>query len=390
MDRKEFTNLGDRIKNTVQNAIDSSDFNQLNRTISDTVNTALGEARDKLSRGTLFDKKASVKSDAAGELNGLKMNSTGRVSSILFIVFGSLGVSLTVVLFILSFFIILLVNPAAVAVIGTMVFLLAVGGVSGAMIFIGVSTRKRLKRATLYVKQSRNQSFIKLETLAKAVGKTRGFVEKDVRKMMELGIFKNIYMDEQKTCLIFHETTYQQYLDSQKARIEREKEEKKEEKKEENENLEHEKSELKAMIAQGQTYLNVIKEANDAIPGEVISGKIKRLEDIIGRIFESVMKHPKQMSEMERFMDYYLPTTVKLVQAYRDFDSTQTKGTNIDSAKKEIEETLDTINLAFERLLDGLYQAAAWDITADASVLQTMLKKDGWAESDFIGGTKHE
>ncbi|WP_124065116.1 5-bromo-4-chloroindolyl phosphate hydrolysis family protein [Clostridium sp. E02] len=389
MDRKEFANLGDKIKNTVQSAIDSSDFNQLNHTISETVNTALDEAREKLVRGTGFDKKASepgyqaFKRHPSEEREELKMNSVGRVSSILLTVFGGLGLFLTVVLFMLSLFITLIVNPAAGAVIGTMVFLLAMGGVSSALISIGISTRKRLKRAALYMKQSRNQSFIKLETLANAVGKTKEFVEKDVVKMMKLGIFKRIYMDEQKTCLIFREATYQQYLDSQKARIEREKEKK-------NEDSEHENPELKAMIAQGQTYLKVIKEANDAIPGEVISRKIKRLEDLISRIFESVIKNPKQMSEMERFMDYYLPTTAKLVQTYRDFDSTQTKGTNIDSAKKEIEGTLDTINLAFERLLDGLYQDAAWDITADASVLQTMLKKDGWADSDFTGGTKHE
>lgn len=94
-------------------------------------------------------------------------------------------------------------------------------------------------------------------------------------------------------------------------------------------------------------------------------------------------------------MDYYLPTTVKLVTAYRDFDRIEIEGDNIVSAKHEIEETLDTINLAFERLLDDLYQDAAIDITTDASVLQTMLKKDGFAESDFsksdlTGGKNHE
>ncbi len=89
-------------------------------------------------------------------------------------------------------------------------------------------------------------------------------------------------------------------------------------------------------------------------------------------------------------MEYYLPTTVKLVNAYRDFDSVGTQGANISSAKAEIERTLDTINQAFERLLDDLYQDAALDVSTDASVIQTMLKKDGWAESDFTGGMKNE
>lgn len=152
---------------------------------------------------------------------------------------------------------------------------------------------------------------------------------------------------------------------------------------------------LREMMAQGHEYLRILREANDAIPGEAISGKISRLENVIRRIFETVERQPDQMEEMERFMEYYLPTTVKLVTAYRDFDRIEIEGDNIVSAKHEIEETLDTINTAFERLLDDLYQDAAIDISTDASVLQTMLKKDGFAESDFsksdlTGGKNHE
>ncbi len=93
-------------------------------------------------------------------------------------------------------------------------------------------------------------------------------------------------------------------------------------------------------MTQGRNYLRILKEANDAIPGEVISRKISMLEDVIQRIFDTVLKHPDQMGEMEQFMDYYLPTTVKLVNAYRDFDSTGIEGNNIINAKRKLKELL--------------------------------------------------
>ncbi|WP_277409288.1 5-bromo-4-chloroindolyl phosphate hydrolysis family protein [Lacrimispora xylanisolvens] len=224
-----------------------------------------------------------------------------------------------------------------------------------------------------------------MEELAASIGKSQEYVLKDVEKMMKLGIFPQAHLDEQKTCLILSEATYNQYLECQKALKEREKEE---ELRKISDNETQENQALQEMMTQGRNYLRILKEANDAIPGEVISRKISMLEDVIQRIFDTVLRHPDQMGEMEQFMDYYLPTTVKLVNAYRDFDSTGIEGNNIINAKKEIEGTLDTINLAFERLLDDLYQDTAMDITTDASVLQTMLKKNGWAESDFTGGNK--
>ena len=79
-------------------------------------------------------------------------------------------------------------------------------------------------------------------------------------------------------------------------------------------------------------------------------------------------------------MDYYLPTTVKLLEAYAQMESQPTSGTNIQSAKVEIEATLDTLNVAFEKLLDDLFLETAWDVSSDISVLNTMLAQEGLKE----------
>ncbi len=85
---------------------------------------------------------------------------------------------------------------------------------------------------------------------------------------------------------------------------------------------------------------------------------------------------------MRKFMDYYLPTTLKLVEAYAEFDGVQIQGENIKAAKLEIEKTMDTINRAFEKLLDDLFQDAAFDAATDAQVLQTLLAQEGLAADE--------
>ena len=79
-------------------------------------------------------------------------------------------------------------------------------------------------------------------------------------------------------------------------------------------------------------------------------------------------------------MEYYLPTTVKLLEAYEDLDGQPVQGANIISSKQEIEKTLDTLNVAFEKLLDSLFQDTAWDVSSDISVLHTMLAQEGLTE----------
>lgn len=133
----------------------------------------------------------------------------------------------------------------------------------------------------------------------------------------------------------------------------------------------------------GQAYMERLRELNIQIPGEVISNKLYKLDYLLKRIFQTLREHPEKSDQMRRFMEYYLPTTVKLVESYAEFDSAGVEGENIRTAKEEIEKTMDTINEAFEKLLDDLYQNAAFEASADARVLKTVLAQDGYMKSDF-------
>ena len=114
-----------------------------------------------------------------------------------------------------------------------------------------------------------------------------------------------------------------------------------------------------------------------------MSQKLSRLELIITRIFEEVGKNPELAGELRKFMNYYLPTTRKLVDAYRELYHETIISENMAKTKKEIEDTLDTINEAFENLLDSFFEERAMDISSDISVLQTMLAQEGLTGKDF-------
>ena len=86
---------------------------------------------------------------------------------------------------------------------------------------------------------------------------------------------------------------------------------------------------------------------------------------------------------LTRLMDYYLPTTVKLLDAYKELDAQPIQGENIQKSKKEIEAALDTLSTAFEKLLDSVFKEMAWDVSTDISVLHTVLAQEGLVEDPF-------
>lgn len=88
------------------------------------------------------------------------------------------------------------------------------------------------------------------------------------------------------------------------------------------------------------------------------------------------------MEDIDKMMEYYLPTTVKLLEAYQRLDGQPVQGENIMTPKQEIEKTLDTLNKAFEKLLDSLFEDVAWDVSSDISVLHTMLAQEGLTENE--------
>ena len=253
-------------------------------------------------------------------------------------------------------------------------------GGSSIMAWKGTSILGRVKRFRKYVDGLKGRTYCSVRELAEAVGKNEKYVRDDLQKLIKMGWFKQGHMDRMGTCLIVSHETYKQYEETQLRLDERQKQESARE-------LEMKKAtdglsgEVKEMIRTGNEYIIQIKKSNDAIKGEEISEKISHMQMIVEKIFQRVKEHPEFAPDLHKFMEYYLPTTVKLLDAYEELDKQPVQGENITNGKGEIEKTLDTLNVAFEKLLDSLFEDTAWDVATDISVLHTMLAQEGLTES---------
>lgn len=136
---------------------------------------------------------------------------------------------------------------------------------------------------------------------------------------------------------------------------------------------------LDKMIDDGKKAIAEMKRLDGAIEDEKISQDIRRLESVSQKIFDQVREDPAKLPQIRQFMDYYLPTTLKLLNAYDRMDATGVAGDNISGTKEKVENILGTIVTAFEKQLDSLFGADALDISTDISVLETMLAREGLA-----------
>lgn len=413
-----FNNLGDQIKGALNEALSTGDFKNLNSLVSDTVKTALSDAeaaskawkenqkeiqratkeadqtyteyrKQQLEKEKQAAKAAQQKARQDAQLaeaqryyqrTGLlaKVEKVGFVPGVLMIVFGAIA---NIPLFILS--LIGVINGWSGA--GVLIFFLLA---SVFAICLGKSKIQLISKAKRYVKLCGNKMYAKVEDLATQVGVSPRKVARELRKILQKGILPTAHLDQKATHLMLNDVIYKQYLDAEKSRLLLEKEEKEKAKALAGPVAAVKakpKSELEQMISEGQEYIRNLRDMNDCIPGEVISDKLYRLEALLKEIFASVQKEPNQMHRMHKVMSYYLPTTLKLVEAYHEFDKVSNPGAEIVSAKKEIEATLDSINEAFVELLNNLFQDKVFDVTTDAQVLQTMLASEGLTkEMDMV------
>lgn len=141
--------------------------------------------------------------------------------------------------------------------------------------------------------------------------------------------------------------------------------------------------ETEKMLEEGRRYIASIHHLNDVIDDEEMSRKLDRLELVVTKIFDQVDRNPKSAPDLRRLMQYYLPATEKLVKTYADLCGQEIETPNIAATKKQIEDSLDTVNGAFEKLLNEFFQDTAWDVSSDISVMETMLAQDGLTEDEL-------
>ncbi len=138
--------------------------------------------------------------------------------------------------------------------------------------------------------------------------------------------------------------------------------------------------ELDKMIADSKKAIAEMKRLDDNIADPTISAQIVRLQQLTGKIFAQVEQNPEKLPQIRKFMNYYLPTTLKILNAYDRMGEQGVSGENITSTMQKVEGMMSTIITAFEKQLDSLFGSEAMDISTDMVVLENMMAREGLTE----------
>ena len=243
-----------------------------------------------------------------------------------------------------------------------------VGG--GAMLGSGLAMNRSMKRYAQYLAVMGDRPAMSVEELARVTGFSQRRVTKDLQAMISKGFFGGKAYLNRELGYFFRSSQ----ADEDWQRRQEEAEEAAAPPKEAEEGY--------------SGILRNIRRANDRIADPVLSAKIDRLEEVTSKIFQAVEADPKKRSSIDTFLNYYLPTTQKLLDSYAEFEATGVEGANLGQAKDRIEKTMDSIVAGFEHQLDELYKMDAMNVDSDIRVMETMLRRDtASAEKDFGLGT---
>lgn len=364
----------------VQNAVNTGDYKSLNKQVRNVINdtvdgiSQVGEAVKTV--GTEWARRAQDYANAKRLPVLYAKNPPGQVSGTLMTVGGFAMTGMFGLTTLLCGIGTIATGEPGGAVATALMGIFT--GISLALGITGNNIRKFVKRFKYYVRYLGQKTYCSIEELAHSLGKSEEFVKKDLKKMIDKEMFLQGHLDRQETCLIVSDDMYKQYVEVQRQADIRQQEEIARKQKES-----AVPEESRRILEEGREYIAYISQCNAEIPDALMTEKLNRLELIITRIFREVENNPSIAGDLRKFMNYYLPTTRKLVDAYRDMEKETFQGENIENTKKEIEDTIDTINEAFENLLNSFFKERAMDISSDISVLHTMLAQEGLKKGAF-------
>ena len=247
---------------------------------------------------------------------------------------------------------------------------LAILSGGGVLLGAGISMDRGLKRYAKYLSVMGDRDAMPVDELARTLGYSVRRVEKDLQKMIDRGYFGGkAYLNVEYGHLFRSDEAAERFR----------------------RHLAAETQQTPKEVEEGYSgILRKIRRTNDAIADPVLSAKIDRLEEIAGRIFKAVEEDPQKRGKIDTFLNYYLPTTQKLLDSYAEFEAAGVEGENLRQAKQRIETTMDSIVKGFEHQLDELYKTDVLDVDSDIRVMETMLRWDTASTEKDFGLSKPE
>ncbi len=141
--------------------------------------------------------------------------------------------------------------------------------------------------------------------------------------------------------------------------------------------------ELDAIIREGKTAIKEMGRLYTSIPEPSVKSRIMEIMNISEKIIKNAESDRRDIPMTRKFLNYYLPTTIKLLHAYDRMYAQGIDGDNISGTMSRVEDMLDTIVKAYKKQLDALFAHEALDIETDIQVMDGMLRREGLKDKEF-------
>ena len=234
----------------------------------------------------------------------------------------------------------------------------ALGG--GGMLYAARSKDKKERLYQNLVKIVGDKAYVELKSLASAAGVKEKTLTRELDEMVERGYLpESAYLDNARGLLILDQTKAEDQIVTEAVQEAQREEDK------------------------YDLLLNEMERACGRIQDRDMMEKAVQIRGLAAAIFNAVRKDPEKQPQISSFLNYYFPTTLKLLDSYADFEEKGYQGDKLSQTKGRIEVTMDTIISAYRKQQDNLYLPDTLDVDTDIDVLETMLKRDGLSESDF-------
>lgn len=372
MNSEDYRNLGDNLRKTINEAINSKNFEKLSGNISDVINSTFNTVQTEI-KSTGHTLKNTLSKNNSKSLNtsypvnkhvlprgyGIGLTVCGIVGSIFFSLLTAIMLILNI--FINSFYAVI---PTVLSLCTSVAFYI--------MTSYGIKARRLKKHFEKYCNVMVGKTSFEIDYLSIQMQQSRKKTIKELQKLIGINAFPQGHIDFEKKYFIADNSTYEYYLSSKELQ-----------KNTSTHSSNEQADAVREAISEGRNYIKHIRQANIIILNDDMSNKLDDTEKILTKIFERLESKPELLPDIRKLMEYYLPITQKLINAYIDLDKQDINTDNIVNSKHEIEKSIDSVNTAFFNLYNSLFHDDKVDIISDISVLRSMFAQEGLNDTDF-------
>ena len=246
---------------------------------------------------------------------------------------------------------------------------------------------RTLRRIASYQSVLGERAYCSLAELSELTGRSQTAIRRDLHKLISMGKYEDVYLAPDGSRLFSNETAYRLYLahrtQSEEARYEARAEALRQEAAQPAPAAEPEEAAAPGVLEECRAFLSELREQQRLFTDAAVLEQTQRIEAQTVRVIAWLEKHPEGEGQIRRFVNYYMPTTLKLVRTYNEVSPQADSSSVAASIQTDICGILSTINTAFQSLQNNLLKDTAMDVSAEISALETVLAQEGLTDTEF-------